>query len=371
MTTLPRLAPSRGHIPYWLIAASFLAAFVAVLPIVAAIWGEAPGGTSTAFAVAPAGSYAITARSEDTEDIVVATRADGSIAPIEVARISHLRGFAAKGAVSPDGQKLAVVAADSGTVTRPIASLLVVDLVSGAIARVAERVDEGQNPVWSADGATIAFTRTTAPDGPGPANVFTVSAAGGSEAPTLSLRRVLGLYPVAFDTSGQLISVVIDGRGSTVLRGAQEIAPLSAEITRDWRLSIDGESLAFIEADTTGGLYYRARTVSLRSATAGQAVAQSLAVDGQQLGVAWKPGALAPTFGAEPAATAGLATAQSLASGFDVPLAYSADGAELAVQAWSGSSFADPGSMQIELVDGNGARLPLAGATRFFGWAAR
>jgi hypothetical protein len=164
---------------------------------------------------------------------------------------------------------------------------------------------------------------------------------------------------------------VLDSRGSTLYAGANEVLPLSSFATRDWRLSPDGSQVAFIEADTTVGLQYRARTVAI-DGSAPEVQAQSLAAAGQQLGVAWNPAGARAVFGQEPGAGVASVQAQAAsAAGFDVPLGFSADGSLGVVQRWSGTSFSAPGEMQLVLVGGDGAAAAIPGATRFFGWAVR
>jgi hypothetical protein len=156
--------------------------------------------------------------------------------------------------------------------------------------------------------------------------------------------RVLGAYVAGVTPGGEPVTVSIGAQGSLVhLAGASML--LSPNITRDWRLAPDGSAIAFIEADLAGGLRYRQRVVSF----AGDSVAQSIPVGGQQLGVAWHPVASVPTFGNEPPAPTGDARAQR-APGFDLPIEFSGDGRYLAVEAWSGTSFAEPGSKRIAVV---------------------
>ncbi len=372
MTIPVRYAPRRAQIPYWLIVATVFAAVVAVMPIVAAIVGGtgAPGTPKTAFASAAPGTYVVVARAERDSDVISVARLGNLAAVSEIARVPHLPGYASTGAVSPDGRRLALVTADAGSVAQPGASLLLLELETGALTRLAINVDPLQAPIWTSDGRAVVVTRIVRSE-QGAATVIFL------QVPTdLSGERaigqadaVLGAYAVGFDPAGRLISVVIDGRGSTALRDGVDAARLSTQITRDWRLSPDGAQLAFIESDVTGGLQYRGRVVALDGSSAGGVTAQALSTEGQQLGVAWKPGEQTPTFGGEPAARGGV-TAQGLVSGFDVPLSYSPDGSALAEQHWSGTGFADPGRVTLA-VQTDAGLVTLDGYSRFFGWAAR
>jgi len=370
--TIPvRYAPRRAQIPYWLILATVLAAVVAVMPIVGAIVGGVgtPGAPKTAFATGAPGTYVVVARAERDYDVISVAPLANLEAVSEIARVPHLPGYASTGAVSPEGRRLAIVTTDAGSVAQPGASLLVLELETGALTRLAINVDPLQTPVWTADGRAVVATRIV----PGERGLATVAFLRvpvdlSGERPVGEAAAVLGAYAVGFDPAGRLVSVVIDGRGSTAFRDGVEAVRLSTQITRDWRLSPDGAQMAFIEADVTGGLQYRARVASLDAGGGGGVAAQALSAEGQQLGVAWKPGAPLPTFGGEPAARPGV-TAQSLVSGFDVPLGYSPDGSALAEEHWSGTGFSDPGRLTLA-VQTDAGLVTLNGYSRFFGWAA-
>jgi len=364
-----------------LVGLTVLAGLVAILPIVGAMVAAlaggdgSPGAPRTAFATAPVGEYAVVARNGQDADVIFVAPASNPDAASEIARIPHLPGFASTGAVSPEGRRLALVAADAGTPARPGGSLYLLDLETAALTRLAIRVDYLQTPVWSPDGRDLVFTRTVEGDGAAASvAILRVAVDGSGERQASTFERVLGAYAVGFDPSGRLVTVVIDGRGSTAYRDDSEAAHLSTQITRDWKLSPDGSRLAFIESDTSDGLQYRSSIVSLDGGTAGEVAAQSASGDGgQQLGVAWKPGAPDPTFGREPVAilaTEGV-SAQAVTGGFDVPVAFSPGGSGLAVQHWSGPNFGQAGKMSLQVVADDGSRTSFDAFTRFYGWATR
>jgi len=358
----------------------------AVLPIVFAVVGgvSTTSGAKTAFASEPPGDYAVVSRTEGTQDVISVAPLANPAEATEVARVDHLDGFAANGAVSPDGKLLALVAPDAGNAAHPAGSLLVVSLETGKQTRLLAGIDPQQTPVWSNDSSSVVVTTPTSTDGQqsGDAAVrfVRVPAAGGTPETIYQPGAVLGAYAVGFDPGGRFLAVIIDGRGSTLVRDGSELVNLSSQITRDWRLSPDGTQLAFIEADLAGGLRYVPRVVEIDGATQPGAHAEAQAADAGQpaLGAAWRPGASAPTFGLDTAtgATApGSAHAQaqvadSASSGFDVPLGYSADGRGLVVNHWSGASFAAPGKVVLQVVDGD-QRTSLDAYGRFLGWAQR
>lgn len=366
--SLRRFHPRRAHLHRWVIGLTVAAMVIAVLPVAAVLVTGVPGdGRHTAFAAAPSGAYVVIAHSEDDYDIISVIGAEDASFAEEIARIAHLPGYASTGAVSPDGALLALAVVDQGTLARPRASLVVVDLETAEAVWLLSGIDAHQRPVWSIDGSSVVVVRSTSGPAGTTVDVLQAPVDGGAPATLLTASQVLGVYPVGFDPDGALVSVRIDGDGSTALRGEKPVARLSPFITRDWSLSADGQQIAFIVVDQSSGLRYTPSVASLSDV--GLAVAaQSMGHATEALGTAWAPGAGTATFGHEPAAGAGV-SAQS-AGGFDVPLAYSPDGASLAVRHWTGSSFADPGRPSFQVVT-TGGRVTLSEVSRFYGWAER
>jgi len=371
--TLRHFAPRSGHLPYWAIGLSIFAALAGVLPIVAALFGGGGGGPRTAFATAPAGTYVVFSNSGPTTDTIYVAPVDDPAQRTEIAVVDHLDGYTPNGVVSPDGKQVALVVAEAGTPAYPGASVLVVNLETGAVTRVAIDVDVLQAPAWTPDSTGVVFTRSTSADSMlADVVVSRVDTEGASELELMRVDGVFGAYVVGFDPAERLVTVVIDGAGSSVYRDGQELLNLSPHITRDWQLSPDGAQLAFIESDTTDGLRYLPKIASLEPSTAQDMQAQVLSDGGQALGVAWRPGG-EPTFGREPGpgtASSGDFSAQAAPSGFDIPLTYSPDGGTLAVQAWSGPSFEAAGKMRYELLR-DGERTELPAASRVYGWAVK
>lgn len=373
MAVSRRTVTTHASLSRLIIGVTVLAALIAIAPIIAAAFGITSQRVAarTAFASAPSGNYAVVSRTEGQYDIIAVAWAENPGAVTEVARVPHIEGMSVTGAVSPDGTKVALVAVDAGTATRPVASLVTVDLVTGELFRAALNIEPGQVPVWAPDGQSVVVTRRIASGSPLGGIQAVRVALGGTEQVLWMRDAVLGIFPVGFEPSGALIAVVIDGRGSTVSRDGEDTISLGTAITRDWQLSPDATELAYVEANTDSALRYLARSVSLRGDSSVQA--QALSAEVSALGVAWEPVSGRPTFGLEPGQDSAGVAAQALksdAAGFDVPLAYAPDGSALAVMRWSGESFLDAGSGQLELVDASG-RAAIYDYTRFLGWARR
>ncbi len=372
-----RHAPHKGQIQNGLIVAAVAAAAAAVIPIIIAIvlGVGSPRSARTAFASAPAGDYAVVSRTEGGQDVIAVVSSTDPGDVREVARVSHVDGYAANGAVSPDGRRVALVVADGGSKANPDAALVILDLDSGEQTRITDGVDILRTPLWLPDSASVLINRNVqTSDGRQAIQVLRAGLDGSKPVELLRVANVLGVYPVGFDAQARLVSVVIDGRGSTLLRDGKELGLLSDQITRDWRLSPDGMQVAFIESDVSAGLAYRGRVVSVENAGTGVAHAEAQVAGGQQLGVAWKPGETAPVFGQEEKTAPNIErmTAQEIdmSPGFDLPLAFAADGSALAVNHWTGASFADPGHATLQIVSGD-HRAAIEGFGRFYGWARR
>lgn len=354
-----------------IIGVSVLAAVIAIAPIIAAVFGVSSATVQprTAFASAPSGNYVVVSRTEGAQDVIAVVWAENPGAVTELARVPHIEGMGTTGTVSPDGTMVAVVAVDAGTPTRPVASLVTVDLLSGELFRAALRIDPDQRPVWAPDGRSIVVTRTAGADSSGSDVQVLRVALRGTEEVLWTARDVLGVYPVGFEPSGALLAVTIDGGGSTVVRNGDEAFQISGSFTRDWQLSPDGRELAFIEADLADGLRYVARRVSIGGETVS---AQSVMADISALGVAWNPATGSVEFGIEPGSSGEGVSVQALraSGGFDVPLGFAPDGSSLAVTRWSGEDFRHPGTPAIQVVEGAN-RASIEGYTRFLGWARR
>ncbi len=356
LTTRPRLSPRARR------ALALLAAAVALAALAAVLLARGGGPPTTAFANAPAGQYAVVARGEGAASVIGVVNAAGGRA-LEVATVPHLPGFAPRGAVSPNGRWLALIAVTGGVPAQPLAALLALHLETGEARILAASVDPLQDALWTPDSGAVIVTR----GGPDGIDVLRVGL-DGAETALERGRDALAVAPVGFDAAGRLLAVVLDGRGSTLTRGGADARHLSAHLTRDWALSPDGSALAFVEANLDGGLRYLPRVAAIAGGAVSAASAGGFG-EGQALGAAWPPNGGAPRFGHEPERVPGGVRAQA-AGGFDVPLGYSRDGAALAVRRWSGSGFAEPGGARLQIVAG-GERRTLAGFSRFHGWTAR
>lgn len=335
---------------------------MAVAIAVSSLVGARDQRPPSALAASPPGTYAVAIRASESMDTVVAIPLDDPSQALQVASISHLPGFTTTGSVSPDGKTAALIVVDGGSFSRPTATLVFLDLGTGAFKPVKVGLDARQIPPWAPDSLSVAVSHTELGED-GRSSVTVESAA------TDGLVELVGqfpgaaaVFPFAVDAEGAVISTVLAADGSSLYSDTSRVQHLGPFITRDWSLSPDGGAVAYIEVNTDAGVRYVAKTATFGA----QVQAASLTLSGpESLGTAWRPGSLSPTFGLDPgsALTAGT-------TGFDVPLDFSPSGSALAVAHWSGTSYEQPGSIRFEAVTASG-RISLEPATRFLGWAER
>ncbi len=348
-------------------ALALLALTVALAGVAAvALLAQTGGPPQTAFARAPSGQYAVVAKNTGPATVITVVGASQTDAPMEIATVPHLHGFSLRGTVSPSGRQVALIAPDHSINARPAASLVTLDLETGELRRLAEGLEPLQDALWTPDSTAVLVTRNTLmASGSLGMSVLRVDL-DGTETVLETHAGAVMVAPLGFDAEGRLLAVRLDARGSTLTREGVAIRWLSSHFTRDWALSPDGAQVAFVEVNRWQGVRYLPRVVSIDGSGSVSAASTSIQ---QALGAAWAPSGERPRFGNEPYAPPGSVSAQGM-SGFDVPLGYSHDGGSLVVRHWSGGSFTEPGTPQLEIVSGL-VRQSLEGFTRFFGWSAR
>ena len=348
-------------------ALALLALTVALAGVAAvALLAQTGGPPQTAFARAPSGQYAVVAKNTGPATVITVVGASQTDAPMEIATVPHLHGFSLRGTVSPSGRQVALIAPDHSINGRAAASLVTLDLETGALRRLAEGLEPLQDALWTPDSAAVLTTRNTLLASGGLGMSVVRVDLDGTETVLETHAGAVMVAPLGFDAEGRLLAVRLDARGSTLTREGIAIRWLSSHFTRDWALSPDGAQVAFVEVNRWQGVRYLPRVVSIDGSGSVSAASTSIQ---QALGAAWAPSGERPRFGSEPYAPPGSVSAQGM-SGFDVPLGYSHDGGSLVVRHWSGGSFTEPGTPRLEIVSGLG-RQSLEGFTRFFGWSAR
>ena len=299
--------------------------------------------------------------------------------------VNHAPGWALSGAVSPDGATLAYVVLRPGRRDAETeASLWRSD--GGAPVLLVDGVDLGGGVVWSADGASILVRRTTvAEDGRRAFAVVEVDLATGRAVTHPVEGAAAAVHVVGRAGDGSLLVELTTRSGSRLsnLGDPEDKARLlSNDLTRDWRLSPDGAQLAFTEQ---AGLTMAVRVIALdpsltsaglpamRAATAaGQALLDEGNVGVGTAAPVWSPdGALSVGVFQTPVSSGDEIRVASVGSGagFALPLAWSADGAHLAVRAFDGGGPGSSTRESVGIVGSDGALVTLPGGhMQVLGW---
>lgn len=318
---------------------------------------------------------------ERSDRIVAIDPADVSGARSEIASVDHAPGYGSFASLAPRGDAIAYTAlpADAAKPGPATPATLGVIGVDGAVTVLADDVDLLVTPVWSPDAQAVVARKNTPCDDSAAcgAGTFELLRLGrdGSRA-TLTTWRSAAVFPIAFSPDGarvyfatlgpdgsDLYAVGRDGSGET------KLARLSDQITRDWKLSPSGATLAYSVAEGGDAPAVVTKVLNLLSGAVEDAVASdSLAAGPPSTGVArgefspaWDAsgrltiaqlnldggaGAVTVEGGAAPrAVTAGDAT-------MDLPLGWSPDGGTLAVRSVEGETPFDAGASRVELIAG-------------------
>jgi hypothetical protein len=304
---------------------------------------------------------------------------------IEALTVPHAPEYGAFFSLAPDGQRIAYTVLPPGTPApspdAPAELWIAYLQDETAPRRVAADADLLVEPVWSPDGASLVFRRSdSAVERAGEFSLVALELRSGRET-ILAATSDVALFPVAFSDGGASFSyATLSPSGSDLqvvelATGSRRTLRLSDELTRDWELTQAGDRLAFLVLTTDGGRY-SARAATLEIETGALTIAPAGSWD--ELGPTWTADGAGLTFGRLTPGLGGSAVVQTggrttalagPALGFDVPLAWSADGALLAVQTFDGASITEPGRSALALVGRDGSRdLVAAGEVTFVGW---
>lgn len=289
----------------------------------------------------------------------------------EIATIDHADEYGVFATLAPDGGAIAYTALPPDTKQPSPASPAIAGIVDadGDVTLLASDVDLLIAPVWSPDSASIVVRKNVAvEDGAGTFELLLLGR-DGSRA-TLTSWRSASVFPIAFapdgsklyfatlnETGSDLYSVAPDGSGETL------IAHLSDEIARDWRLSPDGATLAYSVAESGPTPEVVTMTLDLASGAASVAIESDAPRaefnpawrdDGELTVAAIKPEGGGGAVGVDSAGATTVLTSND--DSIDLPLAWSPDGASLAVRNVDGASTFEAAESHVDLIAGDGSR---------------
>ncbi|MFA7248271.1 MAG: hypothetical protein WC273_01400 [Dehalococcoidia bacterium] len=259
--------------------------------------------------------------------------------------------------------------------------LWLLNVATGERTRLARDADLLVKPQFVADGKSILYRRT---DGD-LQQVVRVDIDSLARTMIYEERTAFGVFPLGVDANGTLLFARLSNTGTDVLRKAGDASPVLAfhasdEIARDWQLSPDGKSLAFLAPlRRAERVVYRAAVVMIEG---GKAVALPEGdASGEQYGPLWTPDGGSVAVGQE--AASGAATPVVLlraggapvplatpARGFDVPVAWSAAGTYLAARTFDGQNSTNVGRESAVVIARSGERYPVSapGEVILLGW---
>jgi hypothetical protein len=371
VATLPRSAPTSP--PLRLIGALGLLFVLTGLALLARELIVPPAAAPAAGPV----EYVVYAEFGLTADSVYRANAARPSERTRLHVIPHAREFGIVAATSPDGGAFAYTALPAGTLAPAPdtpAELWLAPLEDGAPRKLAGGFDLRVRPVWSPDGGTIIARRSASDDAA--YDLVGVDARTGAE--VVLARSASAPFPAGFSPAGDaLYYATIDSAGSELHRvdlaglASSQVARLSDGLTRDWALSPDSSRLAYLSLLPQGAGRFASRVQVLDLASG--AIAPS--VDGgDEFGPSWTPaGAL--TLGRLESGKGALVVdgvSSAPADGFDVPLAWSRSGSNLAIRVFDGVSLTAPGTASLVTLGADGKRHTIAnGEVTFIGWTYR
>jgi len=316
---------------------------------------------------------------------------------VELGTAPHAGGYSIFPALSPNGAYVAYTALGSDAADSPDTStgqLSLLDVQSGSTRLLASDIDLRSAPVWSPASDAVVVRRATGGDNSANNALLRVDLSGASE-PLVA--AAAGLYAIAFSPDGALYYATLSASGTDLMRATamsagaaspltgsgqgaagapQPVAHLSDGIARNWHLSPDGKQLAYLaQAPAGSATAFVAQVLNIDSGSARTPLGADA---GAQFNPIWdsdeaitvgrvsddEHAALKIPSGGGPSAGSGQAAAGSPlpapASGFDVPLSWSPDGAWLIARAFDGASPADPGPSHVVAVDASGIRHQLS-----------
>lgn len=400
MARAPRLASSLTQ-HRWL-TASIIVGVVALIGISFGVLRLLPLGSKATTGV-PQLVFAAFGQTADLVYVAPATRPEERTI---IDTVQHAEGWGINpGAMS--GNLIAFNVIPTGTPAQRGApsELWLLDAKTKAKTRLARDADLLVKPQFVSGGKAILYRRSV-----GGATAGAAASATGASGPTgpgsiasdvqaivrvdieTQARTVLheeptafGILPVGIDGSGALLFVRLSNSGTDVFSKRGSNAPTLAfhasdEIARDWQLSPDGKSLAFLAPQPRAErVVNRAQVVSIE---AGRPVTLPDAnANGEQYGPTWTPDGAdlavgQEALGADRAAVTLLrpgAQPSSLASppkGFDVPVAWSADNTYLAARTFDGQNSTNAGRETAVVIAKTGERYVISapGEVILVGW---
>ena len=381
MTRLPRLTPLRWP-PPWLqdrrLTGVIAVSAIVLIALTAGLLRLLPLGAPSTAGV-PRLVFAAFGQTADLVYIAPATKPDERTI---VDTVQHAEGWG----INPGpmyGSLLAYNVIPSGSPAQrgAPAELWLLNVTGGEKTRLARDADLLVKPQFVAGGKAILYRRS---DGD-LQSILRVEIDSQARTVIHEERTAFGILPIGYDAGGALLLVRLSNAGTDFFTKRGDGAPslafhASNEIARDWQLSPDGKSIAFLAPQQRGErVIYRAQVVTIEG---GRALAlPDTGASGEQYGPMWTPDGAALAVGQEPmtgpsAPVALLRTGvnpnplAAPARGFDIPVAWSAGGTYLAARTFDGRNSTNAGRESAVVIARSGERYPVSapGEVILVGW---
>jgi hypothetical protein len=310
-----------------------------------------------------------------------------------VAQIDHAPDWGVMASLSPDGKLVAYLVLTSGSQDPGReAQAWVLDVRSGEKRHLADGFDLRTRPVWSAESDAIVVGRNgPQADTGGEISLVGVDISDGNEDVLRTEPNVLGLFPIGYSSAppvgGALVYARIAVGGTDFGWVGAETPPVHAsnESARDWHLSPDGTQVTFLARQRTDGrIATRAFVTELGAGSEATLVLTAVPDAVDHFNPVWRDNATI-TLGHTPAEGEAAAPALLVSlegggipeevgpgpeQGFDVPVAWSADGRYLVVRSFDGTSAAQPGRETLTIIEEGVERKAVGeqGSLEFIGW---
>ncbi len=300
--------------------------------------------------------------------------------PVRLLTVPHAAEYGVVPSLAPDGKRFVFTALPPNTAApgrdTPATLWLASADSTKAPVQVATGVDLLVKPLWTPDGSDVVVRRSTSD-----AYSLVLQPVAGGDSKQLVSSNTQALFPAGFSADGKtLYFVALDQTAGSILRSVnlatnaqQDVAKLSAGLTRDWALSPAHDRLAYLEVALGGDASEsRAFMLDLASGAVTPITDQNLAA----FGPVWSSdGRLAIGVLDEAAGKGNIEVWQDGKTtqiagpqrGFDVPLSFTTDG--FVVRAFDGTSAAAPGRASLVVVGADGTRQNIAnGEVTYLGW---
>jgi dipeptidyl aminopeptidase/acylaminoacyl peptidase len=344
--------------------------FATVLLLVACRSGSSPSSSGTV----PAGLWLAGAEEHGDHTDLLLMAAAAPDQRRKLASVPHRANWGLRGSLAPDGRAL-VYTVLPRTANDPDTQGELWELPLGGrpARRLATGLDLRSSLVWSPDGQWVSYERVQQDA----IELRRVNAGGAGDEPIVRAPLSERWYTMGYGADGGTVVLAhITTGGTEVVQRTvdgteQSRRQVSNGSARGFTVSPDGRAAMLILVNEGGKQVYRAVSVG-----ADGVVARLTLGGAEDTGIAWNQRTGAPTVGvvAGGGDVAGSAGAQVLlpGSGFDVPAAWSPDGAVLALRHFSGRSTDQPGTESIEVLMDQ-QRTPVAGSgpLAILGWVSR